>query len=232
MSDTIRFRRARFKGKVKVWAQCDADGRLVVTHSVVKIRYKPTGADYSGRADNLEPMEPPEFAEAGAIPAARPAGGRPAAAGPTSARTRAAVRTRSEEPIVIYTDGASLGNPGRAGAGALLLYQGRQREISRYLGRATNNVAELVAVKMALESVKNREIPVDVHSDSTYVIGLLAQGWKARENTQLVEEIRGLLQQFSNVRFIKVKAHAGVWNNERVDELARTAAETGQSIEE
>ena len=134
--------------------------------------------------------------------------------------------------VQIYTDGACSGNPGPAGAGVLLEYQGTQLLLSKYLGTGTNNIAELTAVKMALEAMKDRNRPVDLHSDSSYVIGLLTKNWKARQNTELVEEIRRLLSGFRDVRFIKVKGHAGIAKNELADELARKAVETRKDMQE
>src|SRR5438045_1870315 len=61
-----------------------------------------------------------------------------------------------------YTDGASLGNPGPAGAGVVLLFREHRKEASIYLGVTTNNVAELTAVLEALKLVKRRDLPVRV----------------------------------------------------------------------
>ncbi|RMD97985.1 MAG: ribonuclease HI [Deltaproteobacteria bacterium] len=131
---------------------------------------------------------------------------------------------RGKDVITVYTDGASSGNPGPAGLGVVLIYRAHRKEISRALGVATNNVAELTAVKVALETIRNRKLPVRIHTDSTYVIGVLAGGWKAKENLDLIAEIRALITNFASVEFVKVPAHAGVTENERADELARLGA--------
>ncbi|RJQ81736.1 MAG: ribonuclease HI [Desulfobacteraceae bacterium] len=122
--------------------------------------------------------------------------------------------------ICVYTDGACSGNPGPAGIGIVLRYRGKSKEISRYLGQATNNIAELEAIRIGLLAVKNRDLPVLLFTDSSYAIGLLTRGWKARLNTALVEEIRRLAGAFKQLRFIKVKGHAGHPDNERADRLA------------
>mgnify|MGYP000108709904 CR=1 FL=1 len=70
--------------------------------------------------------------------------------------------------------------------------------------------------------------PVVVHTDSRYAWGLLTQGWKAKQNQELVEEIREVMMQFSNLRFVKVKGHAGHPENERADRLAVAAVEKGE----
>jgi ribonuclease HI len=69
---------------------------------------------------------------------------------------------------------------------------------------------------------------VIIHSDSSYAIGLLTQGWKAKANTELVARLRAKAARFPNLRFVKVAGHAGVPENERCDELARTAVERRQ----
>lgn len=131
-------------------------------------------------------------------------------------------------PIHAYTDGACSGNPGPAGLGVVLVSGERRREISEYLGEATNNIAELLAVKRALEAIRDRARTVYLYSDSTYVLGLLGKGWKARANRQLVQELRALADRFTDLRMVKVPAHAGVAENERADELARKAISRGE----
>jgi ribonuclease HI len=112
------------------------------------------------------------------------------------------------------------------GIGVVLLSGKHRKEISEYLGpHGTNNIAELTAIQRALETIKDRARAIVVYSDSSYAIGLLSQGWKAKANRELVEQIRTLLRSFANVRFVKVAGHAGVVENERCDELARQAIE-------
>ncbi|NLF40475.1 ribonuclease HI [bacterium] len=123
----------------------------------------------------------------------------------------------------IFTDGACTGNPGPAGCGAVLMYNGRKKEIARFIGDATNNIAELMAVKIALEAVKDRTAPVVVNLDSEYVLGLLTLDWKVRANKELVTELRALAAAFPDLVFRKVPAHASVALNERADHLARMA---------
>ena len=136
------------------------------------------------------------------------------------------------ERVVIYTDGSCKYNPGPAGAAALLTYRGRRKLVSRYLGEGTNNIAELEAIRLALDMMKDRKIPIDLYTDSTYVIGVLTKGWKAKKNNELVMELREFIAFFPNLRLRKVKGHAGVAENELVDELAHAAADTGAGIVE
>ena len=137
---------------------------------------------------------------------------------------------KNQNVIQVYTDGASSGNPGPSGIGVLLQYGTHQKEISRYIGNATNNIAELEAIRVALASIKNHDLPVRVYTDSSYAHGLLTKGWKAKKNKTLVANIRKLASTFKDLQFIKVKGHAGDMLNERADRLA-TAAIKNSSFE-
>jgi ribonuclease HI len=129
--------------------------------------------------------------------------------------------------VIIYTDGACTGNPGPMGIGAVLLRGTARQEIGEYLGSGTNNIAELTAIERALDAVRpdERGAEVLVHTDSSYAIGVLSKNWKAKANTELIARIRGKLARFSRVGFVKVAGHSGIPENERCDELARTAIE-------
>jgi ribonuclease HI len=133
--------------------------------------------------------------------------------------------------IHVFTDGASSGNPGPSGIGVLFRYGEHEREISRYIGQATNNIAELEAIRVALSEIKKPSLPVRLYSDSNYALGLLAKNHKAQKNQELVESIRTLIKQFQNLTFVKVEGHNGVEGNERADKLATSAIKnkTGDS---
>lgn len=185
----------------------DAAGR-------VDIRYKPSAAAkvYRAAQRNLEPTGNPEDEQPVELEGVDTAAEAPASL---------------ENALIVYTDGACTGNPGPAGLGVVILDGAERREISEYLGQGTNNIAELTAIERALEAVsdKARDRPVVVHSDSSYAIGLLTKGWKAKANTELVERIRKLARTFAVLRFVKVRGHAGVPENERCDALAREAVD-------
>lgn len=137
-----------------------------------------------------------------------------------------------EPPVHVYTDGACTGNPGPMGLGVVIvdpLEKGdkARRERSEYLGRGTNNIAELTAIARGLDGL-SRERPVVVYTDSAYSIGILAQGFKAKKNLELVAELRALCSQFRHLEFKKVRGHSGHPENERCDELARAAITRGR----
>ena len=125
--------------------------------------------------------------------------------------------------IHVYTDGASSGNPGPAGIGVFLQYGGHQKEISHYIGIATNNIAELEAIRTGLSEIRNPGLPVRVYTDSRYALGLLTQGWKPKKNQNIVKSILELMKTFKDLQFVKVEGHAGNEGNEMADRLATGA---------
>jgi len=80
-----------------------------------------------------------------------------------------------------------------------------------------------VAIERGLDLVDGRDRKVRIYTDSSYSIGVLSKGWKAKANQDLIARIRRRLTERPNVEFVKVSGHAGVPDNERCDELARDA---------
>ena len=134
--------------------------------------------------------------------------------------------------VQVYTDGACSGNPGPGGWGAVLRYNGVEKELSGGERETTNNRMELCAVIFALETLKEpRE--VELYSDSQYVCNALklgwakkwqAQGWmrNKKEKAQNPDLWERLLRQYDRhqVEINWVKGHAGHPENERCDRLA------------
>lgn len=134
--------------------------------------------------------------------------------------------------IEIYTDGSSRGNPGPGGYGIVLSYNGNEKEISEGFRKTTNNRMELLAVIVALESLKTTKIPVKIYSDSKYVIDAITKGWlktwiqknfKGKKNKDLWLRYDKISMKFQ-VTFEWVKGHAGNIKNERCDVLAVEAS--------
>lgn len=134
--------------------------------------------------------------------------------------------------IKIYTDGAAQGNPGRGGYGVILKYNDHYKELSEGFRLTTNNRMELLAVIVALESIKKEGIPITIYSDSEYVINAITKGWlwnwekknfKGKANVDLWLRYIPLHRKL-NPKFTWVKGHAGHKENERCDELAVQAA--------
>lgn len=132
--------------------------------------------------------------------------------------------THSPHEIVVYTDGSCLGNPGPGGAGIVMIFGKYRKELGCFLGDVTNNIAELMAIKIALEKIKKRNLPVYVYTDSTYAVGVLNRRYKARKNVDLVHSICNLCNEFNSLKILKVSGHSGVEENERADYLASQAA--------
>lgn len=141
-----------------------------------------------------------------------------------------------DDTVIIYTDGACLGNPGPGGYGAVLLYKGNRKELSGGYRRTTNNRMELMAAIAALEALKTRSRAL-LHSDSKYVVDAIEKGWarnwrrlgwrkpdkQPAMNPDLWERLLDLCARH-DVRFQWVKGHAGNEENERCDALANAAA--------
>ena len=123
--------------------------------------------------------------------------------------------------VKLYTDGACSGNPGPAGAGVLLIYKQHEKRISKFLGHATNNIAELSAIKIALETVIDKSKSLEIYTDSQYSIGVVSNPtWKPKKNKELIKEIKDLVATFNKVSFTWVKGHSTDAENNIVDELA------------
>ncbi len=136
--------------------------------------------------------------------------------------------------VEIFTDGACSGNPGPGGWGALLRYNGTERELSGGEAATTNNRMEMMAAIQALEAL-TRSMTVKLHTDSQYVRdGIMSwlprwkkRGWKTADKKPVknVDLWQRLDQAAAShkVEWIWVRGHSGHVENERVDKLAREA---------
>lgn len=135
------------------------------------------------------------------------------------------------ETVLAYTDGACRGNPGPGGWGVLLVYKGRERELSGGERHTTNNRMELTAAIAALESL-TRPCRVCVYTDSTYLAkgitewlpNWVRRDWKTAskspvKNVDLWQRLEAAKAKHQ-VEWRWVKAHAGHPGNERADRLA------------
>ncbi|HRJ68562.1 MAG TPA: ribonuclease HI [Beijerinckiaceae bacterium] len=134
--------------------------------------------------------------------------------------------------VEVWTDGACSGNPGPGGWGAILRYNGTEKELCGGEPETTNNRMELTAAIMALEALK-RSCSVDLHTDSQYlrggitgwIFGWKRNGWKtadkkAVKNVDLWQRLDDLTRRHT-VAWHWVKGHADDAMNERADALAR-----------
>jgi ribonuclease HI len=219
----------------RVLARCDAAGALTEVAGKVEIRYRPKdGKAYHALARNLELVKsegvlPDDHCSEAREPSDS-AGKKSASDGKKSASTgakktgaKAPEQAISGEHVIAYTDGACSGNPGPAGLGVVLLHGRERRELSEYLGTGTNNIAELTAILRALEAHRGSPLPLVVHTDSQYAIGVLSKGWKPKVNQALIASIKECMGQVRPLKLVYVPGHAGVPLNERADQLARAA---------
>ncbi|MBF0978973.1 MAG: ribonuclease HI [Clostridiales bacterium] len=137
--------------------------------------------------------------------------------------------------IILYTDGACSGNPGPGGWGAVLIFNGIEKELSGANPNTTNNVMEITAVIEGLKALK-RPCNVNIYSDSAYVVNCFEKNWinnwiknnwvnskkEPVKNKELWLELYDLTK-IHKVTFNKVKGHSNVKYNNRCDELARNA---------
>lgn len=137
--------------------------------------------------------------------------------------------------ILLYTDGACSGNPGPGGWGAVLIFNGIEKELSGANPSTTNNIMEITAVIEGLKALK-RPCNVNIYSDSAYVVNCFEKDWinnwiknnwvnskkEPVKNKELWLELYNLTK-IHNVTFNKVKGHSNVKYNNRCDELARNA---------
>jgi ribonuclease HI len=217
-----------------VWVRVDAAGRPAL--------------DGSGRAE-MKYRETDEKSYRPSVSNLTPVGGAEGAPRDLAEPVRRGARRAAKTPALpdavpgafeVWTDGACSGNPGPMGIGVVVLHDGQRKELGEYLGVGTNNIAELTAIERGLDLVvemtkasggkdaAGRMQRVRVYSDSGYAIGLLEKGWKAKANQELVARVRKRVAAVPNLEFVKVRGHAGVPENERCDELARTAVLRGR----
>ncbi|MBZ0228272.1 MAG: ribonuclease HI [Bauldia sp.] len=137
-----------------------------------------------------------------------------------------------KQRVAIWTDGACSGNPGPGGWGAVLVWNGHEKELSGGDAATTNNRMELSAAIAALEALKRPSV-VDLHTDSQYLRGGITgwikgwkrNGWKTADrkpvkNVDLWQKLDALTAEHE-VKWHWVKGHAGNDANERADQLAR-----------
>ena len=157
----------------------------------------------------------------------------------TSSKPKLTIKPKcsnTEDTIIIYTDGACTGNPGKGGYGAVIIDGDRREELSSGYRLTTNNRMEMMGAIAALESLKSNS-KVKLHSDSKYIVDAVVKGWAKKwqangwrrnkkemaKNPDLWQELLDLCK-IHDVEFVWVRGHAGIAENERCDRLAVAAA--------
>jgi ribonuclease HI len=159
--------------------------------------------------------------------------------------TAAALPVHRDGEINIYSDGGCRNNPGPGGYGAILVVDGSELEFSGGFRRTTNNRMELMGCIVALRALPRRDLPITVHSDSSYVVNGISKGWaegwrkkgwiksdrQPAVNPDLWAELLDLIDGL-DIRFQWVKGHAGHPLNERCDQLAVAASKEHNPAED
>lgn len=142
-------------------------------------------------------------------------------------------RDCSMAKIEIYTDGSSLGNPGPGGYGIVMKFKDLVKEKSEGFELTTNNRMELRAVIEAIKLLRTDEYPIEIFTDSSYVVNAVEKGWvfgwkkkgfKDKANADLWRRFLRLHAKYK-IKLIWIKGHAGQKENERCDKLAKAAAQ-------
>jgi ribonuclease HI len=140
--------------------------------------------------------------------------------------------TKTPGDIVIYTDGAARGNPGPGGLGVVMKFGKHRKEISEGFSLTTNNRMELLAAIRGMEALKRDDLRVTIYTDSRYVSDAVNKGWvfsweakrfKNKKNVDLWIKFLEVYRKYS-VKFVWVKGHANIPENERCDQLAVEAS--------
>ena len=142
--------------------------------------------------------------------------------------------------VIIYTDGAAKGNPGNGGYGVVMISGSHRKEISEGFVLTTNNRMELLSVIVSLENLKKEKTSATIYSDSKYVVDSVEKKWlfgwekknfAKKKNPDLWIRFLKIYRKH-NVKFIWIKGHANIKENERCDQLAVAAAESGNLIKD
>jgi ribonuclease HI len=202
-----------YKGE-KVWVRVDESGDLILENNRVHMKKQEDQSNYYQASPDNVSLLAEDFDDENPV---------------------------GDERIEIYTDGSSTAahqQGGPTGIGVVLRSREGFRELSEPAGEGNNITAELDAIRLALETVSQRERPVRLHTDSEYAVKALTQwvdGW--RENNweksdgdpvshqERLKEILSLMDQYDDLELNWVEGHAGHVFNERADTLAARAAE-------
>lgn len=139
------------------------------------------------------------------------------------------------QQLIIYTDGSARGNPGPGGYGIILKWGNTVKELSQGYRMTTNNRMELLAVIVALQQLKKDGLNITIYTDSSYIVNSVEKGWlfgwvktgfKGKKNADLWQLF---LKEYRKhkIKFQWVKGHANNPGNNRCDELATAAADSG-----
>lgn len=226
------WKKVKCKGK-DVWAKCNSEQHLIMRKGLVEIRYSQSnGAKvYRAKVENISDSDgPPQ--EASTLSPQIGFGSAKTRTAEQQERARAAAASQieglPENAVVCFTDGSCRGNPGPSGVGVFVQFpDGSSHKHSKFLGTATNNIAELTALSDAIDVVQDHggyeESPIVLFTDSKYAEGVLTKNWKAKANRPLILSIKNKIRSRGNIKINWIAGHAGILGNEEADALANLA---------
>lgn len=138
--------------------------------------------------------------------------------------------------IQIYTDGGCSPNPGQGGCACILIYNDHRKELSLGFKNSTNSRMEIMAVILALESLKRKDIKITIHADAKYIVDSFNKGWVFnweqqefynRLNSDLWIRLLSIYRTFKQIEFVWIKAHNGNIENEKCDKLVNAKMREG-----
>ena len=127
------------------------------------------------------------------------------------------------DKITVYTDGSALNNgspDSGCGWACKLIYKGREKMKSGNNKGKTNNQMEMTAVLEAMRSITDKSIPVEIFSDSKYVVETLKGNYQIKKNIDLWSAVLAEKDKFADIKFIWVKGHDKNQHNIDVDKRA------------
>ena len=225
------WKKVQCKGK-EVWAKCNVNNQLILRKGLVEIRYSQSknAKVYRAKIENIvdpDGDKPQEVGTSGF-------GSAKTRTQEQQQRARAAAESTieglPESAVVCFTDGSCRGNPGLAGVGVYIQYpDGTSHRHSKFLGKATNNIAELTALGDAIDIIASLPAygssPLVLFTDSKYAEGVLTKNWKAKANREIIQSIKGKIRKRGNIKIVWIAGHAGILGNEEADTLANQAIE-------
>ena len=225
------WKKVQCKGK-DVWAKCNVNNQLILRKGLVEIRYSESknAKIYRAKIENIvvpEGEKPQELSTSGFGSAKNRTKEQQQKA---RAAAESTIEGLPENAVVCFTDGSCRGNPGPAGVGVYIQYpDGSSHKHSKFLGKATNNIAELTALGDAIDIVEQQSnygsAPLILFTDSKYAEGVLSKNWKAKANRELIQSIKSKIRARGNIKIVWVAGHAGILGNEEADTLANEAIE-------
>jgi ribonuclease HI len=210
--EDIPWKRMRFRGE-RVWVAVNEDGSLRIHDGKAAIKYRlENDAQYWVRADAVHPIAPDRSPDAAAQLPIDFIGSAYEGCGPGT--------------VCIFAEGVALGNPGPAGIGIVLRYEGLEKTLSASIGAATEAAAAIEAVGRGLAEIRLHEHPVRIFCSSGYAYGVLALGWKALRHAGRVGAVRRLMARFSDIQLVWPTDHPRPGPARQAQDLARRAAES------